>query len=366
MNNEMPQNKYTLIKSERIFKDKTLVSIYNKRNTPVEKKYIPFDFEGIRYRLNTVTGELEFYDTKLCKYSMDCSVRRTRILLGLLLNMNDFDYFCTFTFDSRYVTRNDDEMVYKKFRNYIDYLKRKFPNLKYVIVPERHTVKLKIGDEEHEFEIEFEDATKGVLHFHMLLSLNGYSEKQLGMYPSKYVCCSWATEKNGIAKSSFFEKTKHLHTLKPTDGATIYNITSFHLGFTTASKIVNKEACKSYVKKYISKCLGLSTTKFKRRFWYSQNLDVPEEIKTELSSGYYVGELKDNTDISLLSALQNAKASDDSIFQYYNKDYNVLQYWFDNDTYSEFDSNFKKGLIQTPIDTPFETHKGENYSIYKD
>lgn len=366
MINLTPQNKYTLVKSERFFKDKTLVTMYNKINTPVKKKYIPFDYEGVRYRLNLESGELEFYNLQLCKYCLDCSVRRTRILLAMLLQMNDFDYFCTFTFNSRYVDRKNDEEVYKKFQLYLQQLKRKFPKLTYVIVPERHKVKLKNGDEEYEFEIDFDDATKGVLHFHMLLGLNGTSIKDDGLNFAKShkVCCSWAPD--GIASEKYFEKTKHLHKLTATDGAPIFNICGFHLGFTTASKIVNKEACNAYVAKYISKCLGLSTTKFKRRFWYSQNLDVPEIVKTEICSGDdYFKDLNNNKDVDLINALRQAKATDESVKDFYNKDYNVLQYWFDKDKYSDFENNRKKGLIPTSEVTPFDILKGENYSIFK-
>lgn len=285
----------------------------------------------------------------------------------MLLEMNDFDYFCTFTFDTRYVDRNNDSEVYQKFRLYLQSLKRKFPRLKYVIVPERHKVKLKIDNEEYEFEIEFDDATKGVLHFHMLLGLNGYSKKDLDFRETDKVCCSWATKKNGIAGKDFFEKTKKYHQLTATDGLPIFNIGGFHLGFTTASLIANKEACKAYVKKYISKCLGFSTTAFKRRFWYSQNLDVPEVVKTEIGSACdYVPNLNNYNEISLLSALKQAKCSDETIKECYNKDYNVLQYWFGTETYSDFEYNRKRGLTRISRETPFDTHQGENYSIFKD
>lgn len=366
---DIPQDKYTLMKCERFYKDKTLVTIYNKKNTPIKKKYIPFDYKGFRYRLNLETGELEFYDTKLCQYSIASSVRRTKILLNALLEMNDFDYFCTFTFDTRKVDRSNDDDVYRKFRMYLKMLKRKFPKLTYVIVPERHTVKLKLGDEEIEFEVEFDDATKGVLHFHMLLGLNGTPTDKTGLWflPSGKVCCSWATKKNGIASKEYFEKTKHLHQLTATDGSPIYNVSSCHLGFTTASVIANKDACKAYISKYVKKCLGLSTSKFKKRFWYSQNLDVPEIVRTEIGSGFnYIQDLHKNTDYDLLEALRQAKCTDDTVREYYNEDYNILQYWFNKENYSKFEDNRLKGLTPTQEETPFETHVGENYSIYKD
>ena len=356
MDNKL-QKKYSLIKCERFYKDKTLITIYNKKNIPVKKKYAPFDYNGFRYRMNLETGDIEYYDTKLCKYSLTQSVNRTRILLMMLLEMNDFDYFCTFTFDKKKMDRNNDEIVYKKFSRYCHYLREKFPNLTYVIVPERHKVKLKLGEEEYEFEIEFDDATKGVLHFHMLIGLNGTSIKKDGLdfMSTDKVCCSWATKKNGIASKAYFEKTKHLHQLTITDGLPIYNINSFQLGYTTASRIASKEACKAYIAKYVSKCLGLSTTAFKKRFWYSQNLDVPEVVKTEIGSGFdYAKELNKNTDYDLLNALRQAKATDNTVAEYYNNDYNVLQYWFGSDNYTNFKENYTKGLTPTTDLTPFD------------
>ena len=196
----------------------------------------------------------------------------------------------------------------------------------------------------------------------MLLSLNGHTEKELGFALTKKVCCSWATKKNGIADIDYYNRTKDKHTLSATDGLPIYNITNFTLGFTTASKIANKEACKSYIKKYISKCLGMSTTKFKRRFWYSQNLAVPEIVKTEIGSGFdFAKDLQHTNDIDLINALRQAKATDDSVFECYNKDYNVLQYWFGSDKYSEFEYNRKRGLIPTNELTPFDKKIGEKF-----
>ena len=353
MNNS--QSKYSLIKTERFFKNKTLVSFYNKRNFTVEKKYKPFDYNGHRYRLNLETGELEYYDLKTCMYSRGCSVRRTKILLGMLLEMNKFDYFCTFTFDkAKGVDRNNEKEVYKTFRHFMIYLKQKFPNLKYVTVPERHKVKIRIEDINVDFEVDFEDMN-GAIHFHMLLALNGHTLKELGFQATNKVCCSWATKKNGICDKSYFEKTKDKHILTATDGLPIFNISAFKYGYTTASRIVSEEACKTYVKKYISKSLGISTSEFKKRFYYSRNLDVPLVVKQEIGDGFEVP-VKLNVDDSIkeLNQFKEADSLNNDIHSYFNKDYNVLQYWFDNEKYTDFEVVRKDGLIPTTESTPFD------------
>jgi len=272
----------------------------------------------------------------------------------MILEMNSFDYFCTFTFDNKWIDRKNDNEVYSKFQYFCKYLKEKFPNLQYVIVPERHKIKTKITDNNEEFEIEFEDQ-RGVLHFHMLLGLNGHTINELGFTRTDKVCCSWATKKNGIANIDYYNKTKHLHEQKPTDGVRIFHITGFKLGYTTASRIVSEEACKHYVKKYISKSIGLSTSAFKKRFYYTHNLNVPEIVKTEIGSGIDSPvNLYNNTDYNLLNDLRKAKVYNDDVYEAYNSEHNVLQYWFGKDKYSEFEYGRNINMIPIKCSTPFD------------
>lgn len=354
MNNEQPQKKrFSLIRQERIFRDRRLVSFYNKFNKPVEKKYKPFDYNGHRYRLNLITGELEYYDMKLCKYISECSTRRTKILLGMLLEMNTFDYFCTFTFNKAFVNRTDENEVYSLYKKFANNLKHQFPNLAYVVIPERHKVSYTIEDYVN-YEIEIEDM-KGAIHFHMLLKLNGYKTKDLGFKKTNKVCCSWATKKNGICSVEYFEKTKHLHSLKPTDGLPIYDIQSFIYGYTTASKIVNHEACKTYIKKYISKSLGISTSAFKKRFYYTQNLDVPTIVKREIGDGFddFIN-LRYYTEIQEIDDYKKANLINDDISSYYNNDYNVLEFWLSEEKYQLLEESRIKGYLPTTDKTPFD------------
>lgn len=335
----MSKKNYALVESERIFKDKVLISYYMKPLNPVEKTFVPYDTaDGYRVRLNKETGELIPYTRQQCDYSKDCSVRRTKILLSMLLACNSFDWFVTLTFDdSKVENRCDDVIVYNTYRKFIQRIKKRFPKLGYISVPERH---------------EKNDA----IHFHMLLQMNGYNPiKDLGFNLTDKVCCSWSN-KNGIASKAYFEKTKHLKKLKETDGESIYNILQFPYGFSTASRIVNPDACKSYVKKYISKDLGASTDTFKKRFYYSSNLNVPEVVKRYVGADFEnpvsINELTD-TYLNNINILETNNAD---VVSYYNKDFNVKQYWVDKTKYEEFKKDDHLVPVESsPFDEPLLT-----------
>ena len=112
-----------------------------------------------------------------------CSVV-VKILMNMLLEMNDFDWFATLTFDKDKIDRTDDEIVFNAYKKYINNIKKQFPSLGYMCFPERH-----------------ED---DCIHFHMLL--NGIRPKELGLVNSGKVCCSWATFKNKVSSYEYFER----------------------------------------------------------------------------------------------------------------------------------------------------------------
>ena len=200
----------------------------------------------------------------------------------------------------KWLRQNDDELPENFYRK--------------ICVPERH-----------------ED---GCIHFHMLVG--GLSASQMGLVNSGKVCCHWVDKKfNGICLKEYFEKTKSLHTLKETDGEPIYNATSFAYGYTTVSRIVSRERCKTYVKKYIDKDIG-STEIFKKRFYYSHNLNVPFVVKRLVEADFDTPKKIDSLEsIKESPYVQNANSNP------YMSDYNVMQIWIDNQTKSMID----KGLV---------------------
>lgn len=319
---------YNLYSTERIYKNDTLISFYFQPNKKIIKKCSPIDIDGERFKLNKETGEIQNYKLKDVLASKNSSLRRTTILMNMLLAMNDFDWFWTLTFDKDKIDRTNDGEVFKCYKKYIHNLIRKYPNFKYLTVPERHE--------------------NGCIHFHILTA--GITAQQMGLVNSGKVCCHWATKKNGVASKEYYNKTKYLHELKETDGEPIFNITSFAYGYTTVSRICSRERCNSYVKKYIQKSLG-STEIFKKRFYYSSNLNVPEIVKRLVGANFEtphdidtVSDIKNNPFVKCATGL-------------YKSDYNVLQIKINNQTKRLIDNGFE--ILNNEEQTPFDNK--ENY-----
>lgn len=304
---------YYLFQKDRIYRDKTFTSLYFKSNKEqVEKKSQPIDIDGVRYKLNKETGVIDTYKKSEVQNSMACSMRRTKILMNMLLEMNDFDWFATLTFDKAKIDRTNDELVYNAYKKYINNVKHKYPSFKYLTVLERHE----------------ED---NCIHFHMLIA--GLTTLQLGLVNSGKVCCSWAIYKNKICSKEYFDRTKDEHSLTETDGLPVYNVTTFPYGFTTVTRIASRERCNSYVKKYINKDIGKSTEIFKKRFFYSRNLNRPEIVDRLIGADF---ETPTNLNglMSKNPHLQNAE------FKNYNEEHNVLQFWEENSVKTQIDNGF--------------------------
>lgn len=322
---------YNLYSTERRYREETLVSYHFQKNKQIIKQFSPVDINGERLRMDLKTGEITEYTKRQILNSYNASLRRTNICMTMLLNMNDFDWFCTLTFDKEKIDRTNAREVFDCYEKYVNNLKHKFPTLKYMTFPERHD--------------------DGYFHFHLLIG--GVKPKELGLVNSGKVCCSWATKKNGICSKEYFEKTKHLHELKDTDGETIYNITSFVHGFTTASRIVSRERCNSYVKKYVEKALG-STDVFKKRFYYSSNLNVPDIVKRLVGADFDTP-----IEIDKVEQIKNSPLYKFAKTEPYINDYNVLQIKVDN----ELIDSINKGA--TPL-LEHEINEIINTKLYKD
>lgn len=156
------------------------------------------------------------------------SLSRTKTLVRDLVLCNNFELFCTFTFDPAKVDSFNLQKCWHRMSIWLhhqrDNSREKGKEFTYLIIPERHK--------------------SGRWHFHALIS--GYTS---------------------IMKDSGIKTP----TLRP-----IYNITSFRSGFTTAVEIDSKEKVSSYVTKYITK--DFITEFNQRRFFCSRNLIRP--VKT--------------------------------------------------------------------------------------
>ena len=167
------------------------------------------------------------YNAKRCPADIDeykpriSSLQRTKTLVRDIVLCNDFELFCTFTFDPDKVDRFNYSACCGLISRWIHNQKTKNPDMKYLFIPEQHK--------------------SGAWHFHALIS--GYK---------------------GSLRDS-----KH----KSSSGRQVYNMTSYRGGFSTAVKIDNKVAVSNYVVKYISKSFIKLFNK--KRFFCSRNLKRP-------------------------------------------------------------------------------------------
>ncbi len=167
------------------------------------------------------------------------SARRSRQSLYDICRCNDFEFFVTWTFDSDKVERLNDIKVKRKFTQFQNYLRKIFPNMYYVAVPEYHD--------------------NGGLHFHLLIG--GVSMDELKAVPARY-----PKNVGRHKKGDFIFKNGHQ----------IFNVERWKLGYSTLSKVKNKDAVKHYICKYISK-QHLDDRFFgKRRYYVSKNIKRPD------------------------------------------------------------------------------------------
>lgn len=150
------------------------------------------------------------------------SLKRTKTLIRDLVLANEFDLFCTFTFDPDKVDRFSYPACWGKFQRWIHNQHLKSPDIKYLVVPEQHK--------------------NGAWHFHVLLG-----------------------EYHGTLKDS-----GHFSA----SGSKVYNVTSYRSGFSTACYIKDKEVVSQYLMKYITKDFIKQFNQ--RRFTCSRNLIRPK------------------------------------------------------------------------------------------
>lgn len=151
------------------------------------------------------------------------SLMRSKTTITDITLSNDFDLFCTFTFNPLKVDSFDIINVKKVMSKWLNNARVKSPDLKYLIVAEHHK--------------------SGRIHFHALFkNYNG------NLTDSKRI-------KNGRK---------------------LWNISEFRWGFSTAVKIDNIAKVSNYVQKYITK--DMLKIGNKKRFWTSRNLTRPQKI----------------------------------------------------------------------------------------
>jgi len=137
---------------------------------------------------------------------------------------NMWEWFFTLTFNPEKVNSYNYAEVVKRLSLWLNNMRKKCPDMKYIVVPEKHK--------------------SGRWHFHGLFADVG----KLDFIDSGYVSDS---------------------------GKVIYNVGNYKLGFSTAIKLDGSPKVVSYLCKYITKEV-CEATKGKKRYWASRNVKLPE------------------------------------------------------------------------------------------
>lgn len=154
------------------------------------------------------------------------SLSRTRQNIYYIARSNVWDWFVTFTFNPEFVDSYDYSLCTDKLSYWLSNMRKKCPNMRYIVVPEKHE--------------------SGRYHFHGL-----------------FADC---------------EDLNFIDSGHKTKGQTIYNISAYKYGFTTATRVRDTEKVSKYICKYVTKDL-CSVMFGKRRYWASRNVNKSPIIK---------------------------------------------------------------------------------------
>lgn len=192
------------------------------------KKYYGDDTE----RAEREIEKLRYKRRSASAYS---STQRTKKTILEYLLSNQWEYFCTFTFNPRLVDRTDFYEVSQKLSKWLQHLKERYAHdLMYVVVPELH-----------------EDGKS--YHFHAVMSNIG--SLQLSPFCHK-------NSDNEVTQ--VFTK----------NGQQIYVINQWRFGYSTAIELEHNAESSTkiayYMTKYITKDLCANTLN-RRRYWVSRS-----------------------------------------------------------------------------------------------
>lgn len=205
--------------------------IYNPKHSSLEKVYNPFteSFEDVRW-----IDDLEADQAR----SDQVSFNRTKNAVYSYSRQCSWNYFITLTFDSSKADRYDYKDCTKKARNWFSNQKKRYaPDLKYLCVPERHK--------------------DGAWHMHALIADTG----------------DMIFEDSGRVsyKGKAFKRTAQLSKFP-----TIFNLSGWRYGWSTATEVRDTHRVSSYLVKYITKDL-CSYLKSANRYFRSNNISPPSE-----------------------------------------------------------------------------------------
>lgn len=220
---------------------------YPNSNTPFKHCFIKSDRLEKRRELASQNSAsiLSFLEEKEKQNSDDRfsqSLSRSRRSITDIILCNEFDYFCTFTFDGHKIDRyNFNECKKQLARFFMNFKNRYAPDFKYLVIPEFHQ--------------------DGAVHFHGVCS--GFPDGEL-------------TIPEFIYKRHNGELIKLPNIRKYTEWGRYHK----KFGFFNCSKIRNYSACAFYVSKYVTKDL-ITLEKGSAVYLCSQGLCRPKLVFDE-------------------------------------------------------------------------------------
>lgn len=162
--------------------------------------------------------------------SLRVSADRSLNMVYKYARANVWEWFFTLTFNPEKVDSFNYEEVTEKLSKWLNNMRRACPEMKYLVVPEKHK--------------------SGRYHFH-------------GLFAN--------VDELRFADSGHKDEAGHV----------IYNVSNYSLGFSTATRVQDTARASSYLSKYITKDLTEGTFG-KKRYWASRNLDMPMEYIMEI------------------------------------------------------------------------------------
>lgn len=172
-----------------------------------------------------------------------------------VLRCNEWKFFITLTFGID--GRDDDQIARKTFAKWRRWVRKEYPKMYYVAVPEYHSA--------------------GSLHFHLVVG--GVTAEELGLVDSGRVL------HNGKAwkKEDFIERGFREDPVSG-EGLPIFNMPDWKFGFSTCTEVRSSIAVARYIGKYISKVNIDPRFYNKKHFYTSHNIRRPNVIGEEYSA----------------------------------------------------------------------------------
>lgn len=186
------------------------------------------------YKIDTETGEAEEVKPRTqeqIEHSIKSSMNRTKSKIYDYGMSNEWTHFGTLTLDPKKIDRYDYELCTKTVRKWFNNIKYKYyKDMIYLLVPELHK--------------------DGAIHFHCLVGGNDIEK---------------------VKKALDLEFSGQIRK-----GIPVNNANRYKLGFSDFEIVRDSQRASNYITKYITKDL-VTHTKNKKRYFVSQNCNVPEE-----------------------------------------------------------------------------------------